>query len=140
MQCDRYALQAHCETPRRLHSVFGRLSCFISRIGCARGGSAWIAHVGDSRAYRYRGGALERLTSDHSYVQEEIDAGRLTEQEAREHPRRNLITRSVGSREEVEVDVVATDLREGDAFHLHRGWAGTWEVVEDMRKFYVILP
>ena len=39
-----------------------------------------------------------------------------------------------------DADGEVHDLREGDAFHLHRGWAGTWEVVEDMRKFYVILP
>ena len=94
-----------------------------------RGAGAWVAHVGDSRAYRYRAGALERLTSDHSYVQEEIDAGRLSEEEAREHPRRNLITRSVGSREEVEVDVLETELREGDALLLCSD--GLWGMVDD---------
>ena len=73
-----------------------------------------IAHVGDSRAYRYRDGALEQLTNDHSLVGELIRSGRLTEDEAMVHPHRSVITRALGTEEEVEVDTRTVDLAPGD--------------------------
>ncbi len=64
-----------------------------------------IGQVGDSRAYLLRGGVLSQLTKDHSYVQEQVDAGRLTPEEARVHPYANVITRCVGSSEDVVPDL-----------------------------------
>jgi PPM family protein phosphatase len=77
-----------------------------------------IAHVGDSRAYRLRDGALERLTEDHSLVDEMIREGRLTPEEALEHPQRSVITRALGNESEVEVDTRSLSGRSGDVYLL----------------------
>ena len=65
-----------------------------------------IGHVGDSRAYRFRDGELKLLTSDHSLVEELRRQGRLTEEEAEDHPQRSIITRALGPEPEVEVDTL----------------------------------
>src|SRR5581483_3014556 len=63
-----------------------------------------IAHVGDSRAYLYRDGELTRVTRDHSLVDELVRQGKLTEEQAAEHPQRSIITRALGPEASVEVD------------------------------------
>lgn len=68
-------------------------------------GRAWLANVGDSRAYLVRDGHAQRLTQDHSWVGEQVRAGVMTDEEASQHPRRNIITRSVGSEAGVQPDV-----------------------------------
>lgn len=73
-----------------------------------------IAHVGDSRAYLLRDGKPTLLTNDHSVVQEMVRAGRLTEEQARINPYKNLITRCLGHEEKVEVDQTPVELRRGD--------------------------
>lgn len=85
-----------------------------------RGTEVWIGHVGDSRAYLVRGGRARPLTRDHSLVAELVDKGHLTPEEAKHDPRRNVVTRSVGALEHVEVDAeLAFDGTEpGDAFVL----------------------
>jgi len=77
-------------------------------------GTIALAHVGDSRAYRYRDGQLEQLTSDHSLVGEMVRSGRLTEDEAAVHPHRSVITRALGTEPEVEVDTSTIDVAPGD--------------------------
>jgi PPM family protein phosphatase len=77
-----------------------------------------LAHVGDSRAYVYRNGGLRRLTSDHSLVEELRRQGRLTEQQAEEHPQRSIITRALGPESEVEIDTMTYPARPGDVFLL----------------------
>jgi PPM family protein phosphatase len=77
-----------------------------------------IAHVGDSRAYCLRDGELSRLTDDHSLVDELIREGRLTPEEAEEHPQRSIITRALGPEETVEVDTRSFRARPGDLFLL----------------------
>ena len=93
------------------------------------GSSLWVANVGDSRAYRVRDGHFEQLTIDHSYVQEEMGAGRITPAEARVPPRRNIITRNLGSQERVGVDLTQWDVREGDTLLLCSD--GLWGAIED---------
>lgn len=66
--------------------------------------SVYIAHVGDSRAYILSDGKLNQLTKDHSVVQEMVDTGRLTPDEAREDPRKNLITRALGVSDDIRID------------------------------------
>ncbi|MGH2854036.1 MAG: Stp1/IreP family PP2C-type Ser/Thr phosphatase [Solirubrobacteraceae bacterium] len=77
-----------------------------------------IAHVGDSRAYCLRDGQLLRLTDDHSLVDELIREGRLTPEEAEEHPQRSIITRALGPEETVEVDTRSFRARAGDIYLL----------------------
>jgi serine/threonine protein phosphatase PrpC len=77
-----------------------------------------IAHVGDSRAYCWRDGELLRLTDDHSLVDELIRQGRLTPEEAEDHPQRSIITRALGPEEVVEVDTRSYRARAGDVFLL----------------------
>jgi len=73
-----------------------------------------IGQVGDSRAYLLREGELQQLTKDHSYVQEQVDAGLLTAEQARVHPYSNVITRCVGAGMEVTPDIYAGKLLTGD--------------------------
>ena len=77
-----------------------------------------IAHVGDSRAYRLRDGELVRLTEDHSLVDELLRQGRLTPEEAVEHPQRSVITRALGPEGVVEVDTRSYTARDGDVYLL----------------------
>jgi len=73
-----------------------------------------IANVGDSRTYLFRSGALTRLSVDHSYVQELVNEGIITPEEARIHPRRNIVTRAMGIDRSVQVDVFSHLVRTGD--------------------------
>lgn len=73
-----------------------------------------IAHVGDSRAYLYREGKIKLLTNDHSVVQEMVRAGRLTEEQARINPYKNLITRCLGHEERVEIDHTPLEMKPMD--------------------------
>jgi len=77
-----------------------------------------IGQVGDSRAYLLRDGKLVQLTKDHSYVQEQVDAGYLTPEQARAHPYSNVITRCVGANSEVIPDVYVGVVKLGDVFLL----------------------
>jgi protein phosphatase len=76
--------------------------------------SAWVSHVGDSRAYRIRRDAIELLTHDHSWVGEQVRLGRLSQEEARRHPWRNVVTRALGSQGEVQADVGHEPVQAGD--------------------------
>jgi PPM family protein phosphatase len=79
-------------------------------------GSVRIGHVGDSRAYRVRDGALEQLTEDHSLVAELVRSGKLSPEEADVHPQRSVITRVLGTDPEVDVDTFEVEARPGDVF------------------------
>ena len=77
-----------------------------------------IANVGDSRTYLLRSGELRQMSVDHSYVQELVTEGLLTVDEARTHPRRNIVTRALGIDEEVSVDTWTIPMFDGDRFML----------------------
>ncbi|MBN2056893.1 Stp1/IreP family PP2C-type Ser/Thr phosphatase [bacterium] len=77
-----------------------------------------VAHVGDSRLYRLRNGELSQMTKDHSRVQELIDMEKLTEEQARLYPLRNVITRALGGDRTVDVDVDTFDFKSTDAWLL----------------------
>jgi len=79
---------------------------------------AFIAHVGDSRAYLIRDGRILQLSEDHSLVNEQLRAGLITEQQAKLSRFKNIITRSVGFEEDVAVDIIAVLLKEGDCYML----------------------
>jgi len=81
-------------------------------------GNAYIGHVGDSRAYLVRDGRIEQITEDHSLVNEKIKAGLLTPEEAKHHKLKNIITRSLGYMEDVEIDIHVQAIRRGDHYVL----------------------
>ncbi len=75
-----------------------------------------LAHVGDSRAYLFRDGELMRLTDDHSWVHEQVAAGILTEEEAKTHPLKNVVTRALGGGPSVSPDLREMEFKKGDGF------------------------
>ena len=77
-----------------------------------------IAHVGDSRGYRLRSGRLELLTQDHTWVNEQVVAGYLSEEQAKSHPLKNVVTRALGGDSDIIVDVLETEAKPGDLFLL----------------------
>lgn len=83
-------------------------------VAVVRGAETHIAWVGDSRVYLLRNGALTQSTDDHSFVWEQVKAGILTKEAARNHPQKNVVTRALGHRPEVEVDSRAAQLQPGD--------------------------
>ena len=84
-----------------------------------RGGHyMYIAHVGDSRIYRFRNDELEQITQDHSLVEELVRARIITREEARTHPRRNIITRALGTQGDNLPDLLAADIKPGDLWLL----------------------
>jgi len=95
-----------------------------------------IGHVGDSRAYRIRGGALEQLTEDHSLVADLVRSGRLSPEEADMHPQRSVITRALGTDPKVDVDTFTVDVETDDVFLLCSD--GLTTMVEDDRILAVV--
>jgi len=93
------------------------------------GGFAHFSHVGDTRIYLIRGGTARQLTRDHSEVAELVRLGIISEDEARHHPRRNIITRSLGAELLLQAEVKSEKLEAGDCFVLLTD--GVWEPVED---------
>ena len=85
-------------------------------VALVESGRVLIGHVGDSRAYRLREGALEQLTDDHSLVAELVRRGELSPEEAETHPQRSVITRALGTDPDVDVDSFEVEAREGDLF------------------------
>lgn len=96
-----------------------------------------IGQIGDSRVYLLRDGGLTQITKDHSYVQEQVDAGLLTPEQARYHPYSNVITRCVGASEEVEPDVYEGEARAGDVFLVASD--GLTGMVDDRRLQQLLL-
>ncbi|HJU64942.1 MAG TPA: Stp1/IreP family PP2C-type Ser/Thr phosphatase [Gemmatimonadaceae bacterium] len=100
-------------------------------------GKYLIGQVGDSRVYLLRDGALRQLTKDHSYVQEQVDAGFLTPEQARYHPYSNVITRCVGASAEVEPDTYEGEVKKGDVFLVASD--GLTGMVDDRRLLQLLM-
>lgn len=96
-----------------------------------------IGHVGDSRIYLLRDGSLTQLTTDHSYVQEQVAAGLLTPEQARYHPYSNVITRCVGASHHVEPDLFEGDAHLGDVFLIASD--GLTGMIDDVRLQELLL-
>ncbi len=95
-----------------------------------------LGHVGDSRAYRVREKSIRQISQDHSMVAEMVRRGVLTEEEARVHPYRNIITRALGTDETVEVDAEELDKRPGDLYLLCSD--GLSEYVQNESLLYIL--
>ena len=94
-----------------------------------QGNTLFIANVGDSRVYIIRHGEVKQVSEDHSVVAEQMRAGLLTKEQVREHPARNMITRALGEKGDVEVDTFSALIQEGDLLVLCTD--GLWEFVSD---------
>lgn len=116
----REAIEGACaavfRTSRRNPELAGMGTTCISLI--LHGAQALVGHVGDSRAYLVRDGEVHQLSEDHSLVNEQVRAGLLSEEEAKQSRLKNIITRSVGFEEDVLVDVLGLETRPGDRFLL----------------------
>jgi PPM family protein phosphatase len=90
----------------------------VTALFLAGGSHLAFAHIGDSRAYRLRGGVLEQISIDHTWVQRLIDEGQITPDEAERHPQRSLLMRALGTTSEVDLDLTVLDLQAGDRYLL----------------------
>ncbi len=110
-----------------------------------RGGRVYLSHVGDSRAYLYRDGAVKQLSLDHTWVNEQVRSGQMTEAEAKGSQYRHVITRSVGFERNVEVDTLAQTVEAGDLYLLCSDGLSNYfseEILADVfaQTFYRNLP
>jgi serine/threonine protein phosphatase PrpC len=97
------------------------------------GDDAIVGHVGDSRMYLLRGAELLRMTSDHSWVNEQVKLGLLNDDAAQRHPMRNIVTRALGSRPDVLVDLSTVEIKSGDVFLLCSDGLNTMLSDEEIR-------
>lgn len=102
--------------PEERHEYQGMATTVVSML--FSDSTIYIGHVGDSRAYRVRDGRISQLTNDHSWVNEQVVSGVLTSNQARNHPLRNVVTRAVGSRWDLQVDLLTEDAKDGDLYLL----------------------
>ena len=122
---ERFLRETIEEANRRIHelaradpSKAGMGTTITAAIVDAQAEEVGIGHVGDSRAYRLRRGKLERLTRDHSLVEEMRRKGQITDAQAEDHPQRSIITRALGPEPDVEVDLQTVPAAPGDVFLL----------------------
>lgn len=99
----------------------------------------YAVHVGDSRIYILTDGSLKQVSNDHSFVMEMVRQGKLTPQEAANSPKRNIITRAVGSEEKIDVDTIIKELKYGDVVLICSDGLSTMvndrEIEEIMNKY-----
>jgi len=114
------AIQSACATIYRMSEGDVRLRGMGTTFVClvVAGERAVVAHVGDSRLYLFRKGSLHALTEDHTLVHEQIKAGAITPENAKNSPFKGVLTRALGAHESVQVDSLVVDLLPGDAFLL----------------------
>lgn len=105
------------ELAGRDRTLEGMGTTVVALMLCERG-SSFVAHVGDTRLYRLRGGEFEALTEDHSIVALLLRRGDIRRDEARDHPKQNQITQAVGVSDEVETEITSIDIKPGDTFLL----------------------
>jgi PPM family protein phosphatase len=118
-QLERIAQQANSEIHKLAQEDTSRAGMGTTLTAAmVRDDEVALGHVGDSRAYVFRKGELRRLTKDHSLVEELRRQGRLTEEQAEEHPQRSIITRALGPEPSVNVDTMTFPARDGDVFLL----------------------
>jgi len=99
-----------------------------------------LGHVGDSRAYRVRGGKIEQISQDHSMVAELVRDGLITQEEALIHPYRNIITRALGVDEEVTADVFSLNKRRGDKYLICSDGLSEYVRENEMQEILCSMP
>lgn len=114
----KLANRAVCKLSMEHPEYHGMGTTLVGVLFSAESREISIAHVGDSRCYRLRGGRLEKITSDHSWVEEQLQRGIISEDEARNHRWKNVITRALGNKLEVDVEVQTLTSEANDLFLL----------------------
>ena len=104
------------------------------------GDTAHLAHVGDSRIYLWSGGEISQLTSDHSWVNEQIQSGVISPEQARSHPLRNVVTRALGGRSDLVVDIQSRRMDPGDVLLLCSDGLTTMIGDEDIARIIAEAP
>jgi len=112
----QYANRKVLDATRERKEYLGMATTVVAAL--VDGDAANLAHVGDSRVYLVRDGALTQLTSDHSWVNEQLESGIISADQARSHPLRNVVTRALGGRPELIVDLQEHKARPGDVLLL----------------------
>lgn len=97
----------------------------------------FIGHIGDSRIYRIRRGIMQKLTEDHSYVQELVNEGTITPREAEHHPKKNMLMKALGCTPEVEPDVFIRSIKEGDIIEINSDGLTNMVDVKDIEKIII---
>jgi serine/threonine protein phosphatase PrpC len=120
--------QANADVKREGKSKGSDMGTTLS-VALIAGGTAYIANVGDSRAYWIENGSITQITEDHSLVAKLVAAGKLTREEARNHPKSNLLYRTIGNEETVKVDTFQVTLKKGGSLLLCTD--GLWGEVAD---------
>ncbi len=112
----KMANRAVCQKAERKPIWRGMGTTIVAAV--VHGGDLYVANVGDSRAYLVRRSMIEQITWDHSFVAEEVRAGRMTWEQTLDHPQRNLLTRAIGAGGRIDVDIFERKLRKGDVIVL----------------------
>lgn len=100
-------------------------------------GMVYVVNVGDSRLYKI-GDRIEQITEDHSLVEEMVRMGEISEEQARNHPDKNIITKAIGVSDNVEPDYFDTELRKGECLLMCSGWSdATWFRISRSRKLWI---
>ena len=102
-------------------------------VAIPHGTRLYVGHIGDTRLYQIRRGEITQLSEDHTMVQQMVKEGRLTSQEARCHPKKNIITRSLGPKRKIRLDAFSCDLLLGDMYLLCSD--GLYQMVEEGEFF-----
>lgn len=114
----KMANRAVCKLSMEHPEYHGMGTTLVGALFSAETRDVSIAHVGDSRCYRLRAGRLEKITLDHSWVEEQLQRGIITAEEAKNHRWKNVITRALGNKLEVDVEVQTLPSEPGDLFLL----------------------
>ena len=106
-------------------------------VGLFKGDMVTIAHIGDSRAYYFKENRLNLITEDHSWVNEQIKKGIISEEQAREHPFKNVVTQALGSGEKLLVDIDEVKVEKGDIFLFCSDGVNSMLSFEQMQELFV---
>jgi len=128
----RIANRKVIKLPEERHEFQGMATTVVALL--YSGETVYLGHVGDSRAYRLRGGELVQLTSDHSWVNEQVQSGMISQTQARTHPLRNVVTRAIGSRWDLQVDILDDTPRVGDLYILCSDGLSTMVDDEEIKR------
>ncbi|MEW6369163.1 MAG: Stp1/IreP family PP2C-type Ser/Thr phosphatase [Acidobacteriota bacterium] len=134
----RLANRKVIKMPEEHHEYQGMATTVVAVLFA--GEALHVAHVGDSRLYRVRGGAITQLTNDHSWVNEQVLSGLISASQAKNHPLRNVVTRAVGSRWDLDVDILTEHAEDGDVFLLCSDGLSSMLDDEEMLKLVLANP